>query len=358
MSIKAAFRLSTHEKPLKADFAGAAIRKHEVSNEERNENNQPSPGRSPTLIWQNLTPELRVEALRRAHLVQLLKQVNPDLQLCRKSTSEAAVQVKSTSEKGIQVPDIRFEFAAARKPKPRVSQPRPEINASVRSGLLGPGVRIQPKTKYNATKSNSNSIYCGVRQPPPFPGGQFFQQRQPWINPSPRSFLRADAPPHIPRNTTIRRPLSAQVENQKRNQVQSNDSTNEKRNDEGRGNSSPAENPSDPGGGKDEQKENTSKMSKSGATSSGDDDSVVVVLDEPKRERDLERKYGQFFCRRCLRGWSSRNLWCVRATCKVYIKQTCNTCNKVVRPYLVCNLPSNTPLYRDKAGPRPTCVNA
>lgn len=55
---------------------------------------------SPHLLWQSLTPELRAEALRRAHLVQLLRQVNPNLQLCRKSTAGYSQSV-ATAEKGM-----------------------------------------------------------------------------------------------------------------------------------------------------------------------------------------------------------------------------------------------------------------
>nr|XP_026690417.1 zygote arrest protein 1-like isoform X1 [Ciona intestinalis] len=290
-----------------------------------------------TLMWQSLSPGLRAEALKRAQLVQLLKQVNPELQLCRKSTNDASVQAKTTLEKGIQVPDIRFELAANWKVKPR--------KPIVCGGFVGPGVRIKPRQSTPSCDARQNfpgyPPMINLRRPPPFTVS--------------RSILRPEAPPHTPRgiaahtNQPVRR--QQKDENRKANSP-----------------CKPAEqmtiSTADYGSyiaakrkkaaeleGKtvetkltiedcEEKVDLENKVANNQKTaSSGDDDSVVVVLDEPKKERDLERKYGQFFCRRCLRGWSSRNVWCVRNSCKVYIKQTCNMCHRIVNPYLVCHLP-------------------
>uniref|UniRef100_H2ZM35 Uncharacterized protein n=1 Tax=Ciona savignyi TaxID=51511 RepID=H2ZM35_CIOSA len=287
-------------------------------------------------MWQSLSPGLRAEALKRAQLVQLLKQVNPELQLCRKSTSDAHPQTKTTMEKGTQVPDIRFELAASWKGKA----------AEIFSGFVGPGVRIKPR-------QNTPSRDGNVR--PSFPlSPSMVNVRRPNFMVT-RSVLRPDAPPHIPRAVSSK-PISQSKRQQKENvpkQRKSNEqkgmseqltisssdygtymAAKRKKAAELEAKSTDAKTEED----FDEKIETENKGSNTKVVSSGDDDSVVVVLDEPKKEQDLERKFGQFFCRRCLRGWASRNVWCVRNTCKVYIKQTCNMCNRIVNPYLVCHL--------------------
>lgn len=287
-------------------------------------------------LWQSLTPELRAEALRRAHLIHLLRQVNPNLQLCRKSYSQPQT---STAEKGVQVPDIRYELVNNRRLSVR---PEPKRNAS----FTAPGVRIQPRAMAQMQPDLNQT------QPPP---------SQPRINIlKPNTSLNIqDKPPQkrqplIPKidslqvtvKTTLKKPGKAipcdhtndESEAELKEIVEEKESI-PKDKAENVDNDAVVVEAND-----DEKDDSAEKVErqvtvKSKYASSGDEDSVVVVLHQPRSEQGLERKYGQFFCRRCLRGWSSRSVWCVRHTCKVYIKQTCNACNKLVNPYLVCRLP-------------------
>ncbi|CAK8675832.1 unnamed protein product [Clavelina lepadiformis] len=343
MAAQSAFRLSINEKTSKAALASTGITKGVEVDSTLHAN---CPIKTPNFLWQNLSPELRAEAIRRAQLVQLFKQVNPDLQLCRRSTSDAAVQAKPTLEKGIQVPDIRFDYGTGRKFKPR--------NVTF-GGFVGPGIRIQPRQRLDQRSNNTN--YVSARQIPRFPLAPInaSHNRQPWMPPY-RSTLRVDAPPHTPRNVRIQASPTDKCEptqfddrraklltassggqlpvTELKQTEQADTKTETEKENINRDSEEDEKVEAD-------QKSKDDKISKTRSTSSGDEDSVVVVLDEPKKDRDLEKKYGQFFCRRCLRGWTSRNVWCVRDTCKVYIKQTCNMCNKVVNPYLVCHLPTN-----------------
>lgn len=268
---------------------------------------------SPQLLWQALTPDLRTEALKRAHLIQLLRQVNPNLQVCRRPGMQ---NLPNTADKGVQVPDIRREQTNARR-----NPTRKETKRNV-----APGVRIRPRSQErSSSRSRRDQEFDAVTSG--------FPKRK-----NQNNFGQIGELP-------LSKTSGLQIKNDwmKKNKQSSKEQQSHKGGMDERG---PESNKTDV---KDDEvpniddgsseKKTERQVIRNKETSSGDEDSVVVVLNQPPSEQGLERKYGQFFCRRCLRGWSSRSVWCLRETCKVYIKQTCNSCNKLVNPYLVCRLP-------------------
>lgn len=312
-------------RPLKTDLQSAPY-----ANEAAN-----GPLRSDTLLWQSFSPELRAEVLRRAQLVQLLQQVNPKLQLCQESQPKAPpAPQKVTAEKGIQVPDVRFGSAPYRpKRLPTINKPTtpaPQFNNT----YTGPGIRIynpvnQPDNRFGREGPNKDHILHGRA------ANRSFQHTR--SSSAPRSYHRGP-PNYPPRNMNSKPP--------RRYGCSSTNNPSAKR---------PEDEVSLPKENKDNEHKMKSQLKNGGSgaeknscvmrndkkdqneTQSSDDEVTVVV--EIKSEQELERKFGQFYCRKCRRGWSSKNVWCVKLTSKVYIKQTCNRCNKIVNPFTVTSQP-------------------
>nr|XP_039249993.1 uncharacterized protein LOC120327713 [Styela clava] len=377
MTAKSVFRLSTQQTPKYKDQllnASFPQQRSIMTHEDSIFMNLDAPvvRNSPHFLWQSLTPELRAEALRRAHLIHLLRQVNPNLQLCRKSTGHIQI---STAEKGIQVPDIRYDLAGNR----RFSTRQPDLKRS--ASFTAPGVRIQPRLQQPPHPPPPPHL-SGHPPPPLQTHPTQHQGRQPTNT---KTSLIPILTKHMPLKSNI--DLNTSRSNQNRPVYQPKDTTIEvtlktiskASKDELQSKENQTQENLDPDKKSEDNKEDLEKpltthdeessvvvvdadnddksldkterqvVLKSKDASSGDEDSVVVVLNQPRSEQGLERKYGQFFCRRCLRGWSSRSVWCVRHTCKVYIKQTCNICNKLVNPYLVCRVPpANTTTRKDR----------
>lgn len=292
-----------------------------------------SPQRSQTLLWQSLSPDLRSEVLRRAQLVQLLQQVNPKLKLCREDSQPQPATQKVTVDKGTQVPDVRYRPKRAPNPPPppppRPIKPNPPSNTTT---YTGPGIRIynainQENTRYGREGLNNNRTFSAASTTVSNRG----------------SHTRSSS---APRSTTYQR-------NTYFNLAAGNKGTRPRRNAyTSTNNGSMASRQSEVGDNRNEPRKNLQREVKSDVdekssslnekaftnkTQSSDEEDSVTVVVEIKSEQELERKYGQFYCRRCRRGWSSRNVWCVKLTSKVYIKQTCNGCNKVVNPFAVAS---------------------
>lgn len=292
--------------------------------------------RSDTLIWQSFSPEVRAEVLRRAQLVQLLQQVNPKLQLCQDSQSIHPPPQKVTAEKGIQVPDVRFGSAPYRPKRPAVNKPvtpSPMPNNT----YTGPGIRIynpvsQPENRFGSNGPNKDRLHGRA-------ANRSFQHTR--SSSAPRSYNRGSSK-YPPRNVNFKqRRFGCSSTSNNPPPKRPGEETQAKENNENEQHVKPPVKAVERVTEKKRSINSNDKKDQNETQSSDDEESVTVVV-EIKSEQELERKFGQFYCRRCRRGWSSKNVWCVKLTSKVYIKQTCNGCNKIVNPFSVTSQPGVT----------------